>query len=116
MGYLPLLLLRFSPPFLVGVSTINSGWADSVVSLRDTHRWSTLVQRPGDWATILRMDDRVLPVPDMGYRGRTLVWDQDGNAATVAKLWGGLLVSPPLPAHMPGAAAAGLARCTPLCS
>ena len=89
MGYLPLLLLRFSPPFLVGVSTINSGWADSVVSLRDAHRWSTLVQRPGDWATILRMDDRVLPVPAMGCRGRTLVWDRDGNAATVAKLWGG---------------------------
>ena len=89
MGYLPLLLLRFSPPCIAGISTINSGWADSVVSLRDAHRWSTLVQSPGDWATILRMDDRVLPVPAMGCRGRTLVWDCDENAATVAKLWGG---------------------------
>ena len=64
-GTITQLLLHFSTPFLVGVSTINSAWDGSIVSLGDAHRRSTLVQRPGDWVIVLCMDAKVPPVPAM---------------------------------------------------
>ena len=66
----------------------------------------TLVQRPGDWDTILLVDARRPPVPEINGRGRTLVFAHDGEYATVAQFrWASLsrrlywrlcLASPPL--------------------
>ena len=57
--------------------TTNSTLVGSAVSRGDANIWSMLVQRPGDWETILHMNTRILPVPDLDCRVRKLVWDRD---------------------------------------
>ena len=60
-----------------------------------------LVQRPGDWATILRVDACLPLVPTIDGRGRTLDFAHVGEAAMAAQSRWETLTSPPLPAPVP---------------
>ena len=98
----------------MGVFTINSSPVLFAVSRGYVHRWYMLVQCPGNLETILRVDGRISPVPTLDYRGRTLVWDRNGNAAMVAHLWGGVLAFLSPPVTLPGVTATIPSRWMPL--
>ena len=75
-----------------------------------------LVQRPGDWETIMHMNTIILPVPNLDCRVRKLVWYRDGDTAMAYQLWGGSITSPPLLAPVPDADTARTDQRTPLYS
>ena len=62
-----------------------------------------VVQRPGNWATVLHVDVRVPPVPALDGRGQMIALVCTGESVMAAKSRQESLVSPPLTAPVPGA-------------
>ena len=76
-----------------------------------------LLQLPGDWVTVLNVVAQFPPVPALGFRGRTFLWDRDGDSEMANYLCKmGLLAFLPPPAPVLITATTRLSRWTPLCS